>query len=171
MSFAFLTCLLGSMVENERFNQDAGDHHHQNCFSNVSHRYFAQVLSARLACMSRLYNDYGSIARDRAEGNVNCVDFTDFHNPTLSRDNDGDVESVVAEAERKKEALLELAVFEREMAVCAGRKLVGKLERSGRARETLIARAVRLFMGTTMFYADLYTAKDLSNSRPSMQLL
>ena len=37
--------------------------------------YVVEDLCGHLARMCRLYNDYGSLRRDRAEGNLNCVNF------------------------------------------------------------------------------------------------
>lgn len=74
MSFSFFTCLLGDSVRGSLDAEFDGT----DCFTAVSQKYLAHDLSARLAALSRLYNDYGSIARDRAEVNINCVNFAEF---------------------------------------------------------------------------------------------
>ena len=38
----------------------------------------AQDVARRLSTMCRMYNDYGSVARDRAEGNLNSLNFPEF---------------------------------------------------------------------------------------------
>lgn len=154
MSFAFFTCLLGASA----YESSAGIKDRMDCFTTIGHKYLANDLSARLASMSRLYNDYGSIVRDRAEGNINCVNFAEFHAEIMNSES-----AEVREMALKKKVLV-LAELEREAVEFTRGKLIGVLNRSGRAREGKIARALTLFMGTTALYADMYVAKDLSNS-------
>ncbi|KAK5633864.1 hypothetical protein RRF57_009578 [Xylaria bambusicola] len=52
--------------------------------------------------MCRMYNDFGSVARDTVEGNVNSVHFPEFQNPQT--------ESISS----KKEVLFSLVEFERD---------------------------------------------------------
>ena len=98
-----------------------------------------------------MYNDLGSIARDRAEGNVNCADFAELND----RQAPGDEKIVKARLE-------ELAQYERDAAVWVGTRLVSALsgERKDRGRK---ADAVRLFLGVAELYADFYVVRDLSN--------
>lgn len=107
MLFAFLTCLLGASAN----ESSTGIREPMDCFSTIGQKYLAHDLSLRLAVTSRLYNDYGSIARDFAEANINCANFAEFH-----------AESMIMEGEsaeeRKidlKKKLLGLAQYERRL--------------------------------------------------------
>lgn len=102
--------------------------------------------------MSRMYNDLGSLARDRAEGNVNCADFPEL----------GD-EQIPEEGKTVKVRLQELAQYERDAANWVGTMLVSASE-DGKGKENGgKADAVRLFLGVAELYADVYLVKDLSN--------
>lgn len=148
-SFAFFTCLLQST--SLQF---------ADCFPCVRQRYLADDLCSRLAVMSRLYNDYGSVARDRAEGNINSIDFPEFY--TSPHDNALSGEGQAAKEVRLKADLLGLAQYERECAGTVAERLVKDLRRGFGDGKTK-ARCVMLFVGVVDLYADMYVAKDLSN--------
>ena len=155
-SFAFFICLLGSSLRSGRHSAD--------CFSSVHQSYLARDLCGHLAVMSRLYNDYGSLARDRKEANINSANFPEFHRshaPSRSALN-GEEHTVIKES-RLKADLLEIAKYERESADSVGQKLLKKLKASGSSKERGKADAVTLFMGVTSLYADMYVQRDLSN--------
>lgn len=120
-----------------------------------------------LAVMSRLYNDFGSVERDRIEANINSINFPEF--PKYASHENSDTEKATARHKRRlKEDLLELAKHERRSAEMAAERLLEDLEASGgqgggiRKRKEK-ADALRLFIGVTSLYADLYVARDLSN--------
>ena len=71
-AFTFYTCLIAPAPGIE-------------CFPTVEQQYVAQDVARRLAMLCRLYNDYGSVARDRAEGNLNSVDFPEFKSKSTSK--------------------------------------------------------------------------------------
>ena len=163
-SFAFFTCLLGAAAApTHRGAQEQAD----DCFTSVYQKYLAQDLCAHLAVMSRLYNDFGSVVRDRFEANINSTNFPEFHanvnNPPISSDEKGGL----THEKMLKEELLRLAEYERNCADLASERLLKTLESKERGigRETakLKANGVRLFLGVTNLYADLYVARDLSN--------
>jgi hypothetical protein len=132
-SFTFLTCLIGGLPTSTT-------------------RYLGADYGARIAVMSRMYNDLGSMARDRAEGNVNCADFAELNNGQAP----GDEETV-------KGRLKELAQYERDAAGWVGARLVHAL-RYGEGKDgERNADAVGLFLGVAELYADVYLVKDLSN--------
>ncbi|MCJ1479795.1 hypothetical protein MMC13_008481 [Lambiella insularis] len=57
MSFAFLACLLSaSSSTSSTLAKDSA-----NCFDSVYLQYLAHDLALHVACMSRLYNDWGSL--------------------------------------------------------------------------------------------------------------
>ena len=148
-SFAFYTSLLGASSANGR-----------DCFGSARHKYLAHDLCSHLAVMSRLYNDYASIPRDRAEKNLNSINFPEFHpqGPYIA---DSDDETECREGHLKKE-LLGLATYERQ---CVGmtRDLLVEELRTGSVQEKRVAAAMTLFVSVTELYADMYVAKDLTN--------
>ena len=155
-SFAFFTCLLGSSLRSSRQPAD--------CFSSIQQSYLARDLCGHLAVMSRLYNDYGSLARDRKEANINSANFPEFHRghaPDTSAVN-GEEHTITKES-RLKSDLLEIAKYERESADSVGQKLLEKLRASGSSKERGKADGFTLFMGVTALYADIYVQRDLSN--------
>lgn len=155
-SFAFFTCLLGSSMRSSR--------HPADCFSSVHQSYLARDLCCHLAVMSRLYNDYGSLARDREEANVNSANFPEFHRSHALGGSavNGEGHTIIEES-RLKADLLEIAMYERESADSVGQKLLENLRASGSSKERGKADGVTLFMGVTALYADMYVQKDLSN--------
>ena len=163
-SFAYFTCLLGTTLAPTR--QKAGEFA-KDCFGSVHQKYLAQDLCDHLAVMSRLYNDFGSVRRDRIEGNINSINFPEFHTNSNLFANDHHAEQIPPQEKILKDDLLELAVYERTCADLASERLLLKLE--GKTGQSLNksdgkkANAVRLFVNVTKLYADLYVARDLSN--------
>ncbi|KAL8784071.1 MAG: hypothetical protein Q9213_004198 [Squamulea squamosa] len=62
--FALLSCLTG------QYGSD--------CLLDVEQKFLAQDLCLHLATMARMYNDYGSLQRNRSENNLNSHDFPEF---------------------------------------------------------------------------------------------
>lgn len=156
MSFAFFTCLLGASISPK---VDSG-----NCFSTIHRTYLAHDLCSHLAVMSRMYNDYGSFARDQIEANINSVNFPEFHNTVDDEwhtPSDGH-HGPQGWAQPKKD-LLVLAQYERAMAETVGDKLLFDLRSSGLRKNSSKAASIELFMDVTALYADMYVARDLSN--------
>lgn len=145
-SFACLICFTGSSCNRPG-----------PCFESMPQRYLAQDLCGRLAAMSRLYNDYGSVARDIAEGNLNGLNFPEFHTSHATSDE----VSTASQAALKAE-MLEMAQHERECADTVLEKLVKELRRSI-GTSWRVADAMTLFTGVSELYADIYVTRDLSN--------
>ena len=163
-SFAFLTCLLGAAPAstNQKLEEPAHDY-----FGSARQKYLAQELSMHIAVMSRLYNDFGSLKRDRLEANVNSVNFPEFHNAAIHA-TDPTEDLAVEQEIRLKAELLELAKHERHSVDIAGERFMNDLESNNEKVDGMLkkkekADAVRLFVGVTKLYADLYVARDLSN--------
>lgn len=76
-----------------------------DCVVGAMQKYLAQVLVRHLATMFRMYNDYGSIARDRVERNVNSVNFPEFHEEAQNADKEVSEEGI-------KQSLFEIAEYE-----------------------------------------------------------
>ncbi len=102
--------------------------------------------------MCRQYNDYGSILRDRAEKNLNSINFPEFDAEAkdLMTDNDGDVES------RLKENLYWIAEYERE---CIGVTLRRLEEQLGKTKIMML----RVFVDVTDLYRQIYIARDITS--------
>ena len=149
MSFAFFTCLLASLFPSSA-----------DYFASTYDKYLAHDLCSRLAVMSRLYNDFGSIARDRAERTINSINFPEF---STGEETKATTASHDEELKRGKK-LLALAEYERENANCILEKLSVSLEAGG-DKDRAKAKGLQLFAKVTALYADMYVAKDLSNRK------
>ena len=150
-SFSFVSCLLSAMN---------GGH---ECFSTVSEKYLASAMCRHLATMCRMYNDFGSVARDKAECNLNSINFPEFE--TIS----GTGLPVNAK-DAKKTALFELAEYERS---CLDEALRRLSEKSGGSRdsrsfetETVKERHIaiwRMFCDVTDLYGQIYVVRDIAS--------
>ncbi|KAL8941934.1 MAG: hypothetical protein Q9216_001962 [Gyalolechia sp. 2 TL-2023] len=166
-SFAYLSCLLGGAANINRAAASGNPTTTTtDCFPGAKQKYYAQALCRHLATMCRQYNDYGSVARDRAEGNLNSVNFPEFH-PSTEEGGSSAVDLAAAAADSGgkgddeiKAAVLELAEFERKGVVLAKERLNGELERDkmGAVRE-----AVGVFVDVTDLYGQIYVARDIAS--------
>ena len=121
-------------------------------FNTVYQKYVADDLCRHLAIMCRMYNDLGSLARDRQEQNLNSIDFFDF--PGAKK---------LQEVEAAKRELLALAEYER------GRldQLLSTLEsREGsNGLESKSMAMIRVFVTVTDMFGQIYVRKDLASRR------
>ena len=152
-SFAFSACLFGT-----------GGH---DCFSGAWSKYLAQDVCSHLAVMCRQYNDYGSVTRDRAERNLNSINFPEFHDmkvrtagqwnaPQLGEEEEEEEEDMHRKEDELKSTLFQIAEFERE---CLTRSLQ-------RLKDTIPARTANmldLFIGVTDLYGQIYVARDIAS--------
>ncbi|KAL8761591.1 MAG: hypothetical protein Q9184_002299 [Pyrenodesmia sp. 2 TL-2023] len=129
-AFAFATCLLNSKGGLFRTSVD---------------RYIGQAACGHLATMCRMYNDYGSLARDRSEMNLNCLNFPEFHSGDKPKG-----------AEVLKQELYQLAEYERDCLVLAVKRL--KTE----SHEELV-RFVQTFINVTDMYGQIYIERDIAS--------
>ncbi|KAF3010109.1 hypothetical protein E8E14_000032 [Neopestalotiopsis sp. 37M] len=145
-SFYFVSCLLSSSIAR------GGD-----CFPTVMAKYFAEDACRHLATMCRMYNDYGSVARDRREGNLNSVDFPEF------RDSLSDQSSDTA----KKTALLQTAEYERGCLTEALRRLSleGDTEGGDKTKSVhqRIMEILYMFCDVTDLYGQIYVVRDIAS--------
>ena len=166
MVFAFVTCLAGAAAATPFKKQEQAA---EDCFGSARQKYLAEDLSSHIAVMSRLYNDIGSAARDRVEGNVNSINFPEFHKPNNDTPFAGDNDTRSKYETKLKEELLQLARYERHWVEVALENLLsdmGEIPRYDGAvsqRRTRKANAFRLYAGAAKLYGDIYTARDLSN--------
>ncbi|KAL4757460.1 terpene synthase family protein [Aspergillus foveolatus] len=94
--------------------------HNSNVFRTAKEKYFAERLWRQMSIEGRLWNDLGSIERDRLAANLNSADF-------LETGPDGDVWA----------QLVQLADFEHKYALLCLDNLTQLLEASGRHRISL----------------------------------
>lgn len=127
-AFAFITCLLGN-----------GD----DFLPNSEIKYVAQDCCRRRAVALRMVNDYGSLARDRRDMNLNSVFFPEF-----AGENKDDKEL--------RNELIKLARYEKESSTLA----FGKLEKACGSRFRQAFKAVSLFYYSCEYYTDLYQIKN-----------
>lgn len=138
-SFVFFLCLMG----------EGG----QSIIGNVHQRYALEDACHHLATMCRQYNDFGSVARDQDEKNLNSVNFPEFQLGTS-----GEEITRVELDERRKRDLLAVAEYERRCLNRVAEELEETLD--GRVMEQL-----KLFIQVTDLYGQIYVARDIGIRR------
>ncbi|RYP56825.1 hypothetical protein DL771_011600 [Monosporascus sp. 5C6A] len=109
-----------------------------NLYGTARTAYMAEDVCRHLASLCRMYNDYGSVARDGDEGNLNSLNFPEFHTlPCPARGDD--TEDM---RERMKSELMWIAEYERrglEMAMAQLADEVGSMDLDTQAPTALRA--------------------------------
>lgn len=148
-SFAFFKCWASSSVRNGT-----------ECFSNIKQKLMAYKMNSHIGAFCRIYNDFGSIIRDRDECNLNSVNFPEFFvsNSTELQQPEKDEDQL----ERAKQALLEAGSFERRCAIEAANTLYVELEDEGEAGRKL-SDAIRVYIGSCEQFSDMYLTRDVTN--------
>ncbi|KAB8228989.1 uncharacterized protein BDW43DRAFT_198004 [Aspergillus alliaceus] len=128
-------------------------------WQTAEQKYLATDLCRHLSTMCRMYNDYGSIQRDRDEGNLNSVDFSEFANADLNAACEGGV---------AKAALFRLAEYERKGVESAFAHLVDAFENTASKAATCGHKTDpmglwRLFVDVTDLYGQIYVVKDIAS--------
>ncbi|KAF1962457.1 Ent-kaur-16-ene synthase [Byssothecium circinans] len=145
-SFAFACCLVSASIGRGT-----------RVFPTVGETYLVQAAVRHMSTMCRMCNDIGSVERDLAEGNTNSIDFPEF-----AANNDS--------VSVKKQALSELAAYERCCLMHTIERLSQEALRSPKAPETpkdfrkRKVDIVRLFADVTDLYDQLYMLRDLSST-------
>ncbi|GKZ30056.1 hypothetical protein AbraIFM66950_007577 [Aspergillus brasiliensis] len=135
-----------------------------SAFYGPRQRYLAESLCRHLATMCRQYNDYGSIARDAAERNLNSVNFPEFweqvgdERMAGTQDRSHHVKPTERPLDAVKSDLMWLAEYER--ASCMG-TLDRLVNEAGLPKRT--ARIVRTFVDVTDLYGQIYVARDIAS--------
>ena len=150
-SFSFVSCLLSAMNRGHE------------CFPTAGEKYFASVMCRHLATMCRMYNDYGSVARDKTERNLNSVNFPEFE--TISGTG-----LAVDAMDAKKKALFKLAEYERSCLDEALRRLSEEASgpqgsdsfKAATVKERQIA-IWRMFCNVTDLYGQIYVVRDIAS--------
>ncbi|CVL02153.1 gibberellin cluster-kaurensynthase [Fusarium mangiferae] len=146
-SFAFSNCLMSA---NLLQGKDA--------FPSVTQKYLISSVMRHATNMCRMYNDFGSIARDNTERNVNSVHFPEF----------AVCKGTPQSLDERKERLSQIATHEQGCLDSA----LEALERQSRddagdragSKELRKLKIVKLFCDVTDLYDQLYVIKDLSSS-------
>ncbi|KAE8408331.1 terpene synthase family protein [Aspergillus pseudonomiae] len=137
-----------------------------SAFHGPRQHYLAESLCRHLATMCRQYNDYGSIARDRAEGNLNSVNFPEFWEQTGDErkkgygggEDDCKRQPTQRSLDAVKSDLMWLAEYERACCLGALERLVAETGLPART-----ARIVRTFVDVTDLYGQIYVARDIAS--------
>ena len=143
-AFAFFCCVIGGAV---RRSADA--------FPTVKQKLMAYSMNAHIGTFCRMYNDYGSIARDRKEGNLNSVNFPEF----WADDHGGEADGL----ENAKKILLDAAVHERFRARTEMEDLCQILQLEGDAGKQ-VSGCLKIYMGACEQFSDMYLTRDVTNS-------
>jgi len=144
-SYAFYLCLISSPQ-----SPSGGS---GGCISGAKAQYLSQDLCRHLATMCRQYNDYGSVARDRDEKNLNSINFAEFR----GHEGSGEVPGDQLGDDVAKNTLLDLANYERECLDLAAERLRAEIAAS-------TWRALRVFIHVTDLYGQIYVVRDINAS-------
>ncbi|KAK7418727.1 hypothetical protein QQX98_003745 [Neonectria punicea] len=126
----------------------------QELYPTVSQKYLSTAVTRHLTTMCRMYNDYGSLARDSDERNLNSTHFPEF--------------SSCESLDSRKRSLSRLAEYEHASLI----RTLDKLDQECRdtpgstLRKDIDSRklsVLRLFCDVTDLYDQLYVIKDLSS--------
>ena len=121
-------------------------------FPTVTMKYLVEDLSAHLAIMCRMYNDYDSLTRDKVERNLNSVNFSEFETWALKQFETG----VERDLKGRKKSLFDIAEYERACMVAA-KQLIMPLV-TGRVRNLLNG-----FVNVTNLYRQIYVTRDIAS--------
>jgi len=128
-------------------------------FKGVRQHYLSNALCRHLANLCRQYNDYGSVARDQAESNLNSLNFPEFHEPYRPQEDGGQAE--IRDEGAMKKDLFFIAEYERECLNHAIDKLNAEMTTSKQG--VWKSNALRSFVDTVDLYGQIYVARDITN--------
>lgn len=119
-------------------------------FCGAVENYLASSASQHLANLCRQYNDAGSFARDQAEGNLNSLNFAEFH----------ETGSTATELVNAKKDLMTIAEYERAALESTVSKLFDMMRQRSATNQSI--RALQMFIDTVDLYGQLYVQRDLT---------
>ncbi|OTA68818.1 Ent-kaurene synthase [Hypoxylon sp. EC38] len=125
-------------------------------YATAASSYVAEDMVRHLASLCRMYNDYGSISRDSDEGNLNSINFPEFHLDLRGMESIGGSEAAVGNA---KDKLMLIAEYERHGLNIAMAELEAQL---GKGK---LFDAVKLFVNVTDLYGQIYVEKDIATRK------
>jgi hypothetical protein len=132
-AFSFMICLLSNG---------------EDFLHNLEIKYIAQDCVARLSVLARMWNDYGSLSRDRKEVNLNSMFFPEF----------------VGDNENKSDKELRMEL--ERVANYEKRRLESsftELEKVCGSEGSRVYGAVNIFSNITDIYNEIYRIRDVSN--------
>lgn len=144
-AFALITCFLGH-GQNKRTGRI------EDYFPTPEIKYIAQDCSTHLSVICRIYNDYGSIHRDRTEKNLNATFFPEFEAKAKGKS-----------VEELKKELARISRYERKcLQVSFDEMLRVSTETLGLQRGRRLYEVVRLFYNASEIYTEIYEQRDIS---------
>ena len=132
-AFAFMVCLLG---------EDA------DYLPSSEVRFIAQDVCTHLSVICRMFNDYGSLDRDRKESNLNSLFFPEFEGTSKS---DQQLRGELVKLTKYERKCLSLS-FEELRLACGG-------------QHKRVYDMTRLFYNASEIYTEVYEVRDLSTWR------
>ncbi|KAI1384134.1 Ent-kaurene synthase [Hypoxylon trugodes] len=142
-SFVFFHCLLFAT------HGDVAGH-------SAKTAYLVEDACRHLASLCRMYNDYGSLARDADELNLNSLNFPEFARAAKI----GGLEEKEA-----KEQLMNIAEYERRSLNLALNQLESELMSGGGGNNGKWMDAIRLFVNVTDLCGQIYVVKDIATRK------
>lgn len=131
-------------------------------FKGIRPHYLSNALCRHLANLCRQYNDYGSVACDQAESNLNSINFPEFHEPVEQPRGGGeDGPAGIRDERSMKKDLYYIAEYERECLDHAAGKLNAEMttSKNGAWKKN----ALGAFVDTVDLYGQIYVARDITN--------
>ncbi|KAF3061434.1 Copalyl diphosphate synthase [Daldinia childiae] len=116
--------------------------------------YLVEDVCRHLASLCRIYNDYGSLARDLDESNLNSLNFPEF-----SVDDGG-----ITEQEAKAQ-LMSISEYERRCLNVALDQLDHEISSSSGRNNGKWMSAIRFFVNVTDLYGQIYVVKDIATRK------
>ena len=123
-------------------------------FPSARQQYLMEDLYRHLGTMCRQYNDYGSIARDRAEGNLNSINFPEFATEARVCNDCG----ITPYDRPAKAELMFIAEYERMGLERAFSEMSYGMDRA-------CLDALRLFINVTDLFGEVYVQKDIASRK------
>ena len=144
-AFAFITCLLGHSYNKSSSLQE-------DYFPTSEMKYVTQDCSTHLSVICRIYNDYGSLPRDRQEKNLNAVFFPEFEGRAKKKT---DIQL--------RQELARICEYERKCLKVSLDELLRVAQKHvGTSRGKRIHEVVRLFYNASEIYTEIYELRDIS---------
>lgn len=153
IGLAFFACIAGSRVRGEG----------KDCFGSVRQKLMACDCNTHAAKQLRMYNDYGSVARDADEDNLSSLNFPEFFGggDDARVDPAGDFDAKFR-LMQTKQVLLEAAEYERRRTDEGLVELYKELEMEGYEGRK-IADLLRVYYAGGDQFSDMYLVKDVTN--------
>lgn len=150
MAFRFYSCLIANSMS------DGG-------FESAQAQYLSSSVAQHLATLCRQYNDYGSVARDADENNLNSVDFAEFRpgswvHETNAHDADrANTGGLMANGElgAAKQQLMGVAEFERKLMEVSFKALGEVVKEQG------VMERLRVLVDVTDLFGEVYVVRDV----------